>query len=232
MIADMGLINDYMMVGLTMGVYYCAVKLQRRCGGNLLLNPILISIVVIVAVLTLTGLPYSSYENAGNMIMWWMQPAIVALAWPLCEYWDIIRREALPIVLSQILGAVTGILSVIIVARLMGGSDMAVVSMASKSVTMPIALAVSESLGGELPLTSIVVIFTGLLGALTGGILMTRLGFRDASSRGLAIGAASHAIGTAACYGESDTAGVYSTIAMILNGVITAWLAPWLVGLW
>lgn len=222
--------DQYLWVGVTLAVYYGAVRLQRACGGNLLLNPILLTIAAMVGLLLLTGVGYAGYESAADVIVWWMQPAIVALAWPLHEHWDAIRREALPIIASQMVGAVTGVVSVIWLLRAMGGSDVVTASMVSKSVTMPIAMAVSNKLGGMMSLTSIVVIATGLLGALTGGMLMDRLGVRAASSRGLAIGAASHAVGTASCYAASEELGAYSTIAMIVNGVITSLIAPWLLG--
>jgi putative effector of murein hydrolase len=121
--------------------------------------------------------------------------------------------------------------SVTLILKWMGGSDVVVASMASKSVTMPIAMAVTDQLGGVMSITSIVVIFTGVLGALTGGLLLPRLGIKSTASQGLAIGTASHAVGTASCYGRSGEMGAYSTIAMILNGVITAVLAPWLLGM-
>ena len=211
---------------LTLVAFQAASLLFEKTGRNPLLNPVLGAVLIVVAVLMLTGTDYGSYFEGAQFVHFLLGPATVALAVPLYRQWYRVRRSALAVVVSLVAGSLTAILSALAVAWLAGSSEAVLASVAPKSVTAPVAMGIAEKLGGLPSLTAVLVIVTGILGAMLGPKVLDVTGVVDWRARGLAIGTASHGIGTARALQVNETAGAFSGLAMGLNALATALLLP------
>jgi predicted murein hydrolase (TIGR00659 family) len=223
---------------LTLLAYQAARTLWRRTGRHSLVNPVLIAIVLVVVVLLLTRIDYDDYLSGAQFISFLLGPATVALALPLHRQSRHIREAALPLAVSLVVGTVAAIVVAIVVTLALGGSRQLALTMAPKSATTPIAIALSESVGGLPALTAVLTVLTGVLGAVAGPRVLTLLGVRDPRIRGFAIGISSHGIGTSRAFQESGVEGAFSGLAMALSALATAValplilaLAPWLLQL-
>lgn len=217
--------NSILLLALTFAVFYVA-SIIRKKTGIILLNPILITIAVMICVLKPADISYETYNEGGKYIEFWLKPAIVALGVPLYKHLDSIKRHFLPIFFSQLAGCLAGIISVIAIADVMGATDEVIISLAPKSVTTPIAIEISSALGGIESLTAAVVVCVGILGAVIGYRTMSIIKLSDDVSKGLAMGTASHAVGTAASMEVSPIHGVYATLGLIINGILTSFMTP------
>ena len=218
--------NDYFLLTLTFGVYFLA-KLVRKLLRLPVFNPILVSIAFLIIFLRVADVDYEEYRVSGAKIDFWLKPAVVALGVPLYKQLSSIRQEILPILLSQLAGCVVGVVSVVGIARLMGASTDVVLSLAAKSVTTPIAMEVTESVGGIPALTATIVVFVGIFGAITGFRILRYGHIGMPSSQGISLGTASHAVGTSAAMERSMEHGAYASLGLTLNGIFTAILAPY-----
>ncbi|MBD5259217.1 MAG: LrgB family protein [Bacteroides sp.] len=216
--------SNVLLISLTFLTYWGALRLQKLTG-LLVLNPVLITILVIIGYLKLLGVTYDTYYDSGRMIEFWLKPAIVALGVPLYLQMKQIRRQFLPIFISQLAGCLAGIVSVVLIARWLGATREVVLSLAPKSVTTPIAIEVSQKIGGVASLTAAIVVCVGLLGAILGSKMMTMGRVDSPVARSLSMGTAAHVIGTsrASQFGQRHSA--FATLGLILNGVLTALLA-------
>jgi predicted murein hydrolase (TIGR00659 family) len=187
---------------------------------------VLIAVVLIVCLLLVTGTDYGTYFEGAQFVHFLLGPATVALAIPLYRQFQEVRRSAFAILASVIAGSVTAAASAISIAYVLGASRDTIVALAPKSATAPVAMAITRELGGLPSLTAALVILTGITGAMLGPILLNRLGIRDWQARGLAIGTASHGIGTARAMQVNAVAGAFSGLAMGLNAIATALLLP------
>ena len=212
--------NEFVLIGLTFVVFFLAKMVQRRTGW-VLFNPILITIGVMIAFLKLTGIQYDTYHKAGSQIEFWLKPAIVALGVPLYQQLKVIRKQLIPILLSQTVGCVVGIVSAVVTAQWLGASKAVVVSLAPKSVTTPIAMEVCRTLGG-IP----IVVIVGLRGAVTGFRVLQIGRVKSPIAQGLSMGAASHAVGTSRAMENGAKYGAFASLGLIANGVLTAILTP------
>ena len=210
---------------MTFAIFYYFRRLQYRTGW-LLLNPILIAIVVLIAYLKLTGVSFETFEESGSLIDFWLKPAVVALGVPLYLQFEAIKKLWLPIVLSQLVGCLVGIVSVVIIAQFFGASQVVILSLASKSVTTPIAMEVTQTLGGIPSLTAAVVVITGILGAIMGFKTLAMGHVNSPIAQGLSMGAASHAVGASTAMGRSNKYGAFASLGITLNGIFTALLTP------
>lgn len=222
--------NNIVLLALTFGVYYGARQLQKWTGW-VVLNPILVTIAVLIVFLKLTGISYDTYQEGGHYIDFWLKPAIVALGVPLYQHLGQIRRQFVPIIVSQLVGCLVGLVSVVLIARWMGASREVIISLAPKSVTTPIAMEVCSAAGGIPSLTAAIVVCVGLLGAVFGFKMLEVWHVRNPYSQGLGLGAASHAVGTSRAMEKGDTHGAYASLGLILNGVLTALLTPYVLRL-
>jgi predicted murein hydrolase (TIGR00659 family) len=211
---------------LTLVAYQAGHWIYRRMNLNPLLNPVLLAVLAIVGVLLLTGTSYQTYFEGAQFVHFLLGPATVALAIPLYRQLDYVRRSAPAILASILVGSLTASLSAIAVVWALGGSPVTIVSIAPKSVTAPVAMGISEQLGGLPSLTAVLVVLTGILGAALGPPLLNLLNIRDWRARGLAIGIASHGIGTARALQVNEVAGAFAGLAMGLNALATAILLP------
>lgn len=223
--------NSYFLLALTFIVFIIARIINRRTG-LMLLNPILISVTILILFLWLTGIPYETYTAGGGYIEFWLKPAVVALGVPLYRQLSAIRKQLLPILAAELAGCVAGIISVVLIAQAMGATREVVLSLASKSVTTPIAMEVTAAVGGIPPLTAAVVVCVGIFGGMTGFRVMSMTRVKSPMARGLAMGTAAHALGTSAA---TDTGGnrygAWASLGLTLNGLFTALLAPTLLDL-
>jgi predicted murein hydrolase (TIGR00659 family) len=216
---------------VTLGAWLAADMMSRAARRNPLVNPVLIAIALVAALLYGTGTDYRTYFDGAQFVHFLLGPATVALGVPLYRNLGLVRRDLLPMAASLLVGSVVAVLSAVGIAAAMGVPHDILVSLAPKSVTAGIAMAVSESLGGIPSLTAALVIITGIIGAIMVTPLMNALRIRDYAARGFAVGLASHGIGTARAFAVSSVAGTFAGIAMGLNAVVTALLVPLLLRL-
>jgi len=212
-------------VALTLAGYQVGRWLWVRTGNHPYVNPVLVAIVIVALALWLTGIDYDTYMEGGSVIALLLGPATVALAWPLHLEMALVRRAVVPILLGITFGSGTAVVAAVLVTRWLGGTEGLALSMAPKSTTTPVALALSETIGGIPALTAVLTILTGIVGAVVGPRLLTLMRVRDRTVRGLAVGVSSHGIGTAQMLHESRTAGAFSGLAMALTALVTSiWL--------
>ena len=217
--------NEYLLLALTFGVFAMFKGLQKKTGW-VLLNPILFTIAALILFLKLSGISYETYNEAGELIAFWLKPAVVALGVPLYLQLEMIKKQWLPILLSQLVGCLVGVISVVLIAKGLGASPDVICSLAPKSVTTPIAMEVSNATGGIPSLTAAVVVMVGLLGAVFGFKVLDMGRVKSPIAQGLSMGTASHAIGTSAAMEVSRKYGAYASLGLTFNGILTAILAP------
>jgi predicted murein hydrolase (TIGR00659 family) len=221
------------LLGLTMTLcaYLAAQRIGVWCKGAPIANPVAIAIAIVVGILSLSGMSYERYFAGAQFVHFLLGPATVALAVPLVRQLPRLRQHWLPLTAALLAGCVTAIVSVVVVAQLRGATPALIATLAPKSVTSPIAMAVAERLGGLPSLTAALVIGTGIFGAIFSTWLFHGLRVRSDAARGFAMGLAAHGIGTARAFQLSPEMGAFAGLAMGLNGALTALLAPWLVPL-
>ena len=217
--------NQYFLVAATFALYIGFQWLQGRTRISLL-NPILLTILAVIALLSVGDIEYDTYSEAGGIIEFWLKPAVVALGVPLYKQLNTIKSQLLPVLCSQLAGCVVGILSVVAIADLLGATPEGVYSLAAKSVTTPIAMEVTKALGGIPSLTSAVVICVGIFGGMAGFRVMRIGHIGSPIAQGLSMGTAAHAVGTSRAMTISDRYGAFSGVALTINGILTALLTP------
>ena len=213
-------------LALTLVVWVAADALARASGRNPLVNPVLIAIVVMGAILMATGTPYKAYFEGAQFVHFLLGPATVAIAVPLVRHRALVLANLAPMAAALIAGALTAAVSAVCVAAAFGVPRVVLISLAPKSVTAGIAMAISENLGGVPALTAVLVISTGIIGAVIVTPLFDALKITDYAARGFAVGLASHGIGTARAFVVDEVAGTFAGIAMGLNGVATSLIVP------
>lgn len=217
---------------VTLCAWVAADRLAGASGRHPLANPVLISIIAVSMVLWATRTPYGTYFEGAQFVHFLLGPATVAIAVPLVRHRRSLRGNLLPLILALVVGSVVAIVSVIVIGRFFGLPREVLISMAPKSVTAGVAMGISQQLGGQPSLTAVLVIFTGILGALIVTPLMNALRIGDYAARGFAVGLSSHGIGTARAFSVDPLAGTFAGIAMGLNAVLTAFLVPLAVSWW
>ncbi|MGR3572076.1 LrgB family protein [Brevirhabdus sp.] len=216
---------------LTLGAYVIGDAAFRASGRKPWVNPVLIAVTLLAAALLLSGTPYPVYFEGAKFVHFMLGPATVALAAPLHANLPNIRRAVLPMGCALLAGSLTAVLSVTGIGWALGLRGELLLSLAPRSTTAPVALGISEAIGGSPTLTAVMVIVTGIIGAIVVTPLLNALGLRDWRARGFAIGIAAHGIGTARAFQVNETAGAFAGIGMGLNALLTALLVPGLVAL-
>ncbi len=217
---------------ITLLAYQGAYWLYQKAGFNPLLNPVLLAIIMLVAALKFTDTPYQTYFDGAQFVHFLLGPATVALAVPLYAQFGKLRALLLPLSGALLAGSLTAIVSAVGIAWLLGAADTTLLSLAPKSVTAPIAMGIAEKIGGIPSLTAVLVIMTGVSGAMMAKYLLNALRVSDPGVRGFAVGLASHGIGTARAFQVSEQAGAFAGLGMGLNGLLTAMLMPLMLALW
>lgn len=212
---------------LSLLVFFAARRLGARFKSPLL-NPLLVSMLVIIPLLLVTDTPYEQYFQGSSILNDLLQPAVVALAFPLYEQLHQIRARWKSIITICFIGSMVAMISGTAIALAMGATPEIAASVLPKSVTTPIAMAVGGSIGGIPAISAVCVIFVGILGAVFGHALLNIMRIGTKASRGLAMGTASHALGTARCAELDFQEGAFSSLALVICGIITSLVAPFL----
>lgn len=214
---------------VTLLAYHVAYWIYCRSGQHPIANPVLISVTLIICVLSLTKTPYRTYFDGTQSVHFLIGPATVALAVPLHAQIDRLKMKLLPLMVAVLVGSLTAIGSAVSIGWVLGASNDILLSLAPKSATMAIAIAVSEKIGGLPSLTALTVAITGISGAIMARQLLNLMRVDDLAIRGFAVGLTAHAIGTAQAFQESEVTGAFAALGMGLNGVVTTLLLPILI---
>jgi predicted murein hydrolase (TIGR00659 family) len=211
---------------LTIGAFLIGDYFYKKSKLNPLVNPVAISILIVSGVLIGTDVSYERYFNGAKFIHFMLGPATVALAIPIYKQIHLIKKESGSIFISLVSGSLFAIFSTYFFAKLMNLDLEIIYSMMPRSVTAPIAMGISELIGGVPSLTAIITIITGIVGASFGTFALDVLRVKDMTARGFAFGLASHGIGTARAMSKNKTAGVFAALALGLSGIATSILIP------
>ena len=220
--------QSLLLFSLTVISFAIAKVTYHRGNNNILLQPLLIGVIFVVACLYLFSIPYHQYLDSNRIFQWLLGPAVVSLAIPLYQNAHHIRQWLGGVLLTIVISASLGILITWMISQLFELQLNTQVALITKSATTPIALSINEVLNGNKALAATVVMFTGLLGAMIGPVLLTRLGFHDHRIMGLALGLTSHAIGTQKALEISPLCGAFAAFAMTLTGGFLALVLPFL----
>lgn len=218
-------------LSITLAAYQLAYGIYQWGKTNPLLNPVAIAVAILIGLLSLTHTSYFTYFEGAQFVHFLLGPATVSLAVPLYKQLAKLRRLWLPVMLALVIGIGSAALSAIATASLLGATPQTLLSLAPKSVTAPVAMGITEKVGGLPSLTAVLVVMTGIIGATIGTRIFRWLGIRDDSIRGIAMGVTSHGIGTARAFQVSPEMGAFSGLGMALSAFVSAALLPWLLKL-
>lgn len=213
-------------LSVTLLAYALGMWLYKKSGYRTIFTPLLVAIVIVVSILLITHTDYKTYYEGGQHINFLLGPATVALAVPLYEQRLRLAKLWIPLACGLVAGGTTAIVSAVLLAGAFGASPATMVSLAPKSVTVPIAVGISAHLGGIPALTAALVVVTGVTGAFLCRFVFTLLREKNEATRGFALGLAAHGIGTATAFQMSRDTGAFSGLAMGLTGLFTAFAAP------
>ena len=213
---------------VTVLAYCLCDRISAALNRNPLANPVLSSMLLVGALVMASGTPYATYFDGAQFIHFLLGPATVALGIPLYQNRALVFRAIVPMLCALLAGSATAVLSAVFLARWLGAAPTVVTSIAPKSVTAAVAMAISARLGGDPALTAVLVLLTGIIGAIMVTPLLNLLRVSDKRARGFAAGVAAHGIGTARAFQVDPLAGTFAGIAMGLNALLTAILVPFL----
>ena len=210
----------YMGVMLTLGTYCIGIWLKKVSGWTLM-NPLLVSIVLSIGFLCATGTSYESYAKGADVISYLLTPATVCLAVPLYEQIEHLKRNYHAVTLGITTGVLGSMLSILGMVLLLGMDHQAYVTLLPKSITTAIGMGVSEELGGNVPVTILVIVITGITGNIFAEKFLRLIKVKEPIAKGIAIGSASHVIGTSKAMEMGQTEGAMSSLAIVTSGVLT-----------
>ena len=210
----------------TLVVYVMAAALYDRTGRAPWANPVLWSVLALGALLVVTHTPYPSYFAGAQFVHVLLGPAVVALAWPLWQRRAELRRRGVALAVAALVGGAVAGGSGVALAWAFGLPDDVLRSLASKSVTAPVAMGIAERIGGVPALAAVFAVVTGLVGALSGKYIFNALGVEAWAARGFALGTTSHGIGAARAIQVHPDAGAYAGIALGLQVLLASLLMP------
>ena len=217
--------SEVFLLMFSMGTFLLGVLAYKRTKITLL-QPLLISMIIIIHFLKFTGIDYPTFYKQTRILNFMLGPSVVALGYVLYEQIEQIRGNVISILTSVFVGSVVGIVSVVLVAKLLGADHILMASLAPKSVTTPIAMSLSEKSGGVPSLTAAFVVICGIFGGLIGPILLRKIGIKSKIAQGLAMGSSAHALGTARAMEMGAVEGAISGLAIGIMGIMTALLIP------
>ncbi len=216
---------------VTLIAFLVATWINRKAGGTALLHPVFVSMLMIIGLLVLTKTDYNTYFEGAQFIHFLLGPATVALAIPLYDHLARIRRLLLPILMTCIVGSVFAAATALAVGIAMDGDTRLLLSLAPKSVTSPIAIGISEQIGGYPSLSAGLALLTGIIGCLAAPLIFKLLKLKSETAMGFSLGLSAHGFGTAYAMQTSALAGAFAGLAMGLTGVFSSVLLPLLVTL-
>ena len=217
--------SPYFGIALSILAFWAGEKLQKKLKSPFC-NPLLIAILIIVIILLVFDIPYDSYNEGGAVINMFLAPATACLAVSIYTKLQLLKENAIPILVGCTAGSLSSMGSVYVLCKLFGLDEAMTASLLPKSITTPIAVEVCQTHGGIVPVTVIAVIFTGILGSILAPYLIKLFRVKNPITAGLAIGACSHAVGTSKAIELGETEGAMSGLAIAVAGIMTAILAP------
>lgn len=212
-------------VGVSILAYSIGLMVAKRTRLAIM-NPLLVAMVIVISILTILGVDYQTYNKGGAMITFFLGPATVVLAVPLYRQWELLKSNLMPILTGIAVGSIAGVASIIILGRLLDLDTVLIASMVPKSTTTPIAIEISAVLGGNPSLTATFVSITGITGFIAGVRIIDAFGIRNPIAKGIAMGTASHAVGTAKAMEVGEVEGAMSSLSIGVAGIITVFLIP------
>ncbi|MEI8028536.1 MAG: LrgB family protein [Comamonadaceae bacterium] len=210
----------------TLLTYLVAQAIYQRLGQAPWANPVLWTVLLLATLLTVSGTPYPSYFSGAQFIHFLLGPAVVALAWPMWQRREELRKRAAPLLLAALTGGAAASASAVAIGWALGLPETLLRSLAPKSVTAPVAMGIAEQLGGIPALAAVFAVLTGLVGAISAKYLFDAMGAMPAQVRGFALGTASHGIGAARAMQVNPDAGAYAGLALGIQVVLAAVLIP------
>lgn len=222
--------TPYFGTTLTLLVFIFAVFVNKK-WPNALTTPLLISTAIIVVILTMMNVSYTEYNNGAQYITYFLTPVTVCFAVPMYKNLDVLKKYAAPIMLAILVGSLSSVFSVVIISVILGLGDIIAKSLAAISTTTAIAIGITQELGGNTGLTTSAVIITGVLGASVSDIFCRNMGWKSPISCGIAIGTSAHSAGTIKAMEMGKLTGAMSSLAIVISGVMTAFIAPIIVNI-
>ncbi len=215
----------------TLAAFAIGDAAYRASGKSPLVNAVPVAVVILALVLWTTSTPYATYFEGAQFVHFLLGPATVALSLPLWDARAHVRRAILPILAALLAGSLTAMLSTLLIASAFGVTGEVLASLAAKSTTAPVAIGIAQAVGGSPTLTAVLVILSGVTGAVVATPLLNALGLKDWRARGFAVGVAAHGLGTARAMQVHPVAGAFAGLGMGMNAVLTAILAPMVLNL-
>lgn len=212
--------SPYFGIALSILAFWAGEKLQKKLKSPFC-NPLLIAILIIVIILLVFHIPYDSYNEGGAIINMFLAPATACLAVSIYTKLQLLKENAIPILVGCTAGSLSSMGSVYVLCKLFGLDEAMTASLIPKSITTPIAVEVCQTHGGIVPVTVIAVIFTGILGSILAPYLIKLFRVKNPITAGLAIGACSHAVGTSKAIELGETEGAMSGLAIGVCGILT-----------
>ena len=217
--------NEVFGLILTIFVYLFFIKVCNRFK-NPLLNPLLLTTIGIIGILVVFKIPIEYYEFGGNYIKFFLGPATIVLALPLYRQLHLLKKHLMPILIGVFVGSLTSLISVYFLSKILNLNLEILISLLPKSITTPIGMSISETYGGIVSLTITAIVITGITGSITAPWIIKIAKIKSDVAKGIAIGTASHAVGTSKAIEMGETIGAMSGLAIALAGTITALLMP------
>ena len=217
--------SEVFLLALVMGVFLFGVFLYKKTRISLI-QPLLISILIIIPFLNITGIDYHTFCDKTRILNFMLGPSVVALGYVLYEQIENIKGNVISILTAVFVGSIVGILSVVFIAKAFGADKILIASLSTKSVTTPIAISLAEKDGGVPALAAAFVVICGIFGGLVGPVILRKMGIKSKIAQGLAMGSASHALGTARAMEMGALEGAISGLAIGIMGIMTALLIP------
>ncbi|MDC7230108.1 MAG: LrgB family protein [Sphaerochaetaceae bacterium] len=212
-------------ISVSLVAYFFGLQLKKRFKSALV-NPLLISIVVVIALLSIFKIPFAVYDHAARYISFFLTPATICLAIPLYEKYETLRNNALAILAGILSGVISSMFNILVMAFVFGFSHREYVTFLPKSITTAIGMGISEEVGGYIPITVIAIIITGVVGNVMAEGFLKVMHITDPIAKGVAIGTSSHAIGTSKAMEMGEVEGALSSLSIIVSGLLTVIAAP------
>ncbi len=211
---------------LTLATYQLGYTIYVKYNRNPILNPAAISILLVSIIISLFGMPYEKYFEGAQFVHFLLGTATVALAIPIYRGFKNLKGKVIPIFVALITGSIASIASAVLIAKHMGAGEKIIGSMYTKSVTAPIAMGIAERIQVSPTLTAVFTVITGILGAILAPYILDAFKIKPWWMRGAAIGAGAHGLGITRAFSVNEQAGIFASMAMGLNGVLSAIILP------
>jgi predicted murein hydrolase (TIGR00659 family) len=207
-------------VFLSLGSYGLGMWLKRKTGWALM-NPLLIAVVLVVAFLAISGVSYTSYSNGARILDYLLTPATICLAVPLYQQIELLKKNYKAVVAGLVSGVLTSLISVFLLALLFQFDHASYVTFLPKSITTAIGMGISDELGGYVSITVVVILLTGVFGNIFADKILKLFHVEEPIAKGIAIGSAAHAMGTARAMEMGQIEGAMSGLSIVVSGILT-----------